>query len=247
MARRKKGKSTAVPFVLLAAAVIGGIYFLLRYFFLESPFFLVKEIAVNKEEGLAFAEEEAKLNAGCAGENIFKVDLAETASMIMKDLPHLRKATVTRKFPDRLEIDVAARKAVAVMNAGRSTAIDKDGVILSFVPAGETLPEIRGIKFLLETPKPGERLKTQAVSAALMMIDILHKKEFTRKFKINFVDVSEKNNIVVGIDRVAVKMGCDDFTDKINKLSRLLDDPKIKLTDISYIDMRFKKPVIAPK
>jgi cell division septal protein FtsQ len=65
--------------------------------------------------------------------------------------------------------------------------------------------------------------------------------------KIGYLDVSDRDNIVINIYGAEIKMGQEDFTRKIYQMKNIMNDPKINMKDIKYIDLRFEDPVIAPK
>ena len=113
--------------------------------------------------------------------------------------------------------------------------------------AYESLVKIRGVKFILQRPPTGEKLKNESISKALQLLSALLKRGLIRRYDVEYIDVSDKNNCVLNIQGVLVKMGYDDFTWKINKLNEILRDPDIKLDGIAYIDLRFENAVISPK
>ena len=255
-ASRRTGKKGSIfdPFggrfllsLFVYAVIIGGTFYGLRYFFLKSDFFVVREIYVNKDKGYAFKEGETKLNRLYSGRNIFQVDLKYAQTMIKSDFPQLKKVEVRRRFPDRLEVDIITREPVAVVDHGGGIVIDREAVVVALGYKGEGLTRIRGVGFFLNMPSRGEKIKNQMLEKGLVLIDGMRKKMPSRVKSVEYIDISDKNNIVLGISGVAVKMGADDFSHKLDRLDEMLRDPKLKLKDINYIDLRFKDAVIAPR
>ena len=227
--------------------IIGGSFYGLRYFFLKSDFFIVREIYVNKDKDYTFKEGETKLNRLYAGRNIFQIDIKYAQTMIKSDFPQLKKVEVRRRFPDRLEVDIITREPVAVVDYGGGIVIDREAVVVALGDKDEGLIKIRGVGFFLNMPSKGEKIKNQMLEKGLVLIDGVRKKMSSRVKNVDYIDISDKNNIVLGISGVAVKMGADDFSYKLDRLNEMLRDPKLNLKEINYIDLRFKDAVIAPR
>jgi len=125
--------------------------------------------------------------------------------------------------------------------------IDKDGMVLASGMKTKGLVKIKGLKFFWGAPSPGKKIKTRPVTKALLLLEVLREKDFAKRYDIEYIDVSDQNNILLNIDGVLVKMGNTDFPRKINRLNEILKDPRIDPKDINYIDLRFEDAVISPK
>lgn len=237
----------AVVIVLLVIALAAGIIYALGYYFLNSQAFEVKEIVVNKDRTYSFASGEQKLEGLYIGRNIFTVDLEQVQALINSDYPQLRKIEVRRNLPDVLEVDIVSRDPVAVIDTAGGVVIDREGVVLNIGNPAESLVKIKGIKFFINRPSTGEKIDNKALDKALILLEGFRKKIPSDKRSIEYINISDKNNIVVGIHGVTVKMGSDDFLRKIGELRAILNDPDINMSDINYIDLRFDNAVISPK
>jgi len=109
------------------------------------------------------------------------------------------------------------------------------------------LTPIKGISYFFNTPETGTKLTTKGIKKALLVIELFSNNNLLSNYSIDHVDISDRNNIVFSVNGVIIKMGTDNFSSKINKLVKILDDPKINIDEISYMDMRFDDPVISPK
>ncbi len=159
----------------------------------------------------------------------------------------MKTVEVRRTLPDRLEIDVRVRPPVAVVAYGNGLTIDQEAVILkSGDPSGDLI-KIKGVSFFLRTPRPGENIMSRNLGKAIELIEAIRSAGFARWHKVKSLDISDKNNFTVLISGTQIKMGSAGFKQKVKKLGEILDDPKIDLADIGYIDLRFEKPVISPK
>ncbi len=229
--------------VLTGAAVYGA-----RYYFLNSKFFEIKEIVVNKDRGYSFGYGENKLRQLYLGRNIFTVDLAQVQTLIKNDFPYLKKVEARRNLPEALEVNIVSREPAAVIDTGGGIVIDSEGVVLTIGEETGSLIRIKGMSFFLNMPARGEKIANKSLDAALVLLDEINRKlpPAARK-DMEYIDLSQRNNIVVELSGVPIKMGTEDFPEKINKLRRILADPNIDMKDINYIDLRFEDAVISPK
>lgn len=240
-------KNRLVVTVLLCAIIMGGIFYGLWHFFFNSKFFAIKEIVVNKEGNYSFWTDESRLRDLFIGRNIFTVDLENMETFIRESSPQLERVEVRRIPPDRLEIDVVPREPVAFIGSRGGLVIDKEAVVLAKGRVPGNLVEIKGIRFFFTTPSRGERVENEMLEKALMLLGGLRERRLTGQYGVEYIDISDKNNIQLGIRGIKVKMGSDDFSRKINKLKEILEDPDVKPGRIDYIDLRFDTAVISPK
>ena len=231
----------------LCAGLSGGAFYGAWHFFLNSPFFAIKEIAVNRHSGYSFREGERKLKRLYIGRNIFTVDLKQVQMLIKKDFPQLKKVEVRRGLPEALEIDIVSREPAAVIDAGGGIVIDAEGVVLSVGEKAKGLVKIKGIGFFLNMPSRGEKITNRVLERVLVLLDGLRAKMRENIKDIEYIDVSGRNTILFGISGVTVKMGTDDFSGKIDELKEILNDPDVNMGDIKYIDLRFEDPVMSLK
>jgi cell division septal protein FtsQ len=138
--------------LFLCAALIGGAFYGIRHFFLNSSFFAIREIVVNKDLGYSFREGERKLERLYLGRNIFTVDLKQVQVLIKNDFPQFKKVEVRRNLPEALEVDIVSRGPAALIDTGGGIIIDAEGVVLNVGEKSEGLIKIKGISFFLNRP-----------------------------------------------------------------------------------------------
>jgi cell division septal protein FtsQ len=264
VARKKRSKKTKKPSrsrsssgggfpskafltVLVIGILVGGAGYGMWYFFLNSKFFAVNEVIVNKDQGYSFSVEERKLTKRYKGRNIFSVNKRQVQALIKRDFPQLKKVEVRRNMPDVLEIDIVSREPVAIIESGGGIVIDPEGVVLNIGEQKQGLVKIKGISFFLNMPERGEKISNRALDRALLLLEVLRKKMSSEKKNIEYIDISDRNNLILGIYGATVKMGSDDFFRKISQLRSIVNDPNVNMKDIRYIDLRFEDAVIAPK
>jgi cell division septal protein FtsQ len=236
-----------IPVVLVCTLAFGGALYGLWHFFSNSRFFSVKEIMVNDEGRYSAWGGETKFKNLYMDRNIFSLDLKEMELWIKRQSPQLKTVVIRRIMPGRIEVDLVSREPFAFIDTSGGLIIDKDGVVLSRGRNKDGLTEIQGIKFFFNAPRNGERIDNAMLVKALMLLDSMKKKGILRRNTAEHIDISDKNNIQLGIDGVNVKMGRNDFSDKIMRLKEMLEDPKIDIGKIRYVDLRFEDTVISPK
>ncbi len=233
--------------MFLCILILSGAIYGLRHFFLNSPYFTVRSIVINNDRGFSLDNEESKLKKIYSGKNIFKVDLRYMKNMIGKDLPQLKKVEARRELPNVLVVDIFSRLPAAVIETSGGIVVDKDGVVLTIGEGKKDLINIVGLKYFLNVPHRGERIDTPSLNKALNLINVIDTRMSSYKDKMEYIDISDKNNLILGVEGVPVKMGIDGFLSKLKILEEMINDPNIKFNDINYIDLRFKDPVIFPK
>ncbi|MFH1878881.1 MAG: cell division protein FtsQ/DivIB [Candidatus Omnitrophota bacterium] len=232
---------------LLTVLIGAGIFFGIRYFFLNSRFFSIKEIVVNKDQGYIFREGDTRLRNLYIGRNIFSIDLRQVQILIKNDFPQLKKIEARRVLPDILEIDIISREPVAVIDAGGGIVIDNEGIVLTVGEQTKDLVRIRGLSFFLNMPSRGQKIDNTALGKALVLFEAIRKKMPKILKDVEYIDISDKNNMIVRVNNMNVKMGTEDFFKKITGFRQIMNDPNININDIKYIDMRFDEPVISFK
>lgn len=235
-------------FVLgVSLCIIIVLFFSIRYFFLNSEVFKVRHILVNKPSPEVFRNGEKALRARYTGRNIFSVAPSHVEILLRAEYPYLNKIRVRRVFPDTIEVDMVEREKAACLDTSGGIVIDSGGMVLSVGEYPDGLVRIKGVNFIFSRPHPGVVLKEKGIEEALAIIDELVAKARVKQSDLQLVDISDRNNISVTIKNVPVNLGREDVVKKVNVLKDILNDPKIDLGGIRYIDLRFKDPVYSFK
>jgi cell division septal protein FtsQ len=232
--------------VIIFVVISGGVFYGLWQFFHNDQFFKIREISINEEGNYSLWEDKGRIKELYMGRNIFSISPKELEILIKSEAPQLKAAVIRRVMPDRLEIDVIPRRPVAFIDSG-DLIIDGEAVVLSAGTDGKDLARVKGIGFFFLRPKVGERIENAMLFRALMLLEGLREKGVSGSFPVDYVDVSDRNDVQLGIRGVVIKMGNEDFPEKIDRLKEILEDPNIDTNDIRYIDLRFETAVISPK
>lgn len=210
------------------------------------------------------------------GKNIFAVDLRKEEESILKIYPEYRLIRLVRVLPDRLFIDFLRRRPVAYLKLSRYFCIDENAVIFN-MPAGiepadssgrpqdQVFPVILGLDKKISGPKPGARYNYKELISALHIIKAMKSNIALRELRVKSIDLADRSNISflievpsgiqnyvkngrpAGPDNLEIKIGDNYVNDKINILGSLFVQEKKDWSNIKYIDLRFKDPVIKLK
>ena len=227
----------AVIFVLIAA-----IYLFLgnsRYFKLDTIEVIDKSHATALKAG--------DLLSMYKGRNIFGIDIDSLSSQIKRDTPTIKHAVVKRVLPNKLEIDIIPRVPIAKIKSHGYFPIDRTGMVLSPEIKTGKLPIIMGFSIWLN-PKVGTKIENPQVRNAFLLIDALEESAVLSDYAVSTIDVSNYKNLSFYLENgIEVKIGSEDFLDRLNRLKTTFAKPKLDKENIKYIDLRFKDVVIGGK
>lgn len=225
---------------------------LVQAFLYRSDYFKVdaveiKDAAVDERTASYISDQLLKVYKG---RNIFKVDLKSTASALYVRFPDAKEITVRIALPDKLVVNMKFRRAVALVRGKRLYPVDEDGmVLLNANPAlFKFLPTIDGIEI-----KPGERTARRGTSyrnlwIALDLLKELKRSKFLAGYSIVNIDASDVKALSFTFKGgVRVRIGFENFKSRLGTLKKVLDDPRMVMDKIDYIDVRFKDVVIGPR
>ena len=238
-------KKSIIP--LIAICLILLMYQGIKLIFVKSPYFEISKIDIIPETDLVNLDKSEALQP-LKEKNIFTVNIKNTARAIHADYPELKKVVVKRVMPDILQVVIVPRIPVALVKAFKYFPVDKEAVIFSpQSEAKEGLPVITGISFWTR-PKEGEILRSNRIDWALALLKGIDESKVLTGYKLERIDVSNIRNIAFYLDNgLEVKIGHGDLLEKLKKLSMLLNDPKIDINNLEYVDLRFKDAVLGPK
>ncbi|MBN1872101.1 MAG: cell division protein FtsQ/DivIB [Candidatus Omnitrophica bacterium] len=250
--RAKRGESklpikkmTAVALIAtFCIAVVASLYFL--YF--KSPYFIVSDLIVtgkSKESSINYNDLENRI----LDKNIFMLNIKELREYMLDRYKEILDIELTKAFPNAVTAAISLREPIAQLYKLYYYPVDKDGVILSGVkdlPDGK-LPVISGINFDL-SKRIGQQAGSQRLKKAIELLQEINASGILREHKLVEIDISNERNAIIFLeDGLEIKIGHQDFAPRLASLKNILQDPRIRPTDIRYIDLRFKEPVIGPR
>ena len=248
--------------VILSVIIFVVFAFVIGYiwtFLLNAPYFMVKDV-MSRNSG------KVELNY-LKGRNIFSIDLKKESGALLQYCPDCSKVILMRILPDRLFADFIKRKPVAIIKLNKNFGLDENGAIFltQLDPLESGLPLIIGVDAKALALKVGKKFLTRELAIALNIILEKEKNKGLKDFKIEKIDVSNTENIsmlmlapffapttakaqnelAVPLPYIfEVKIGPDNIRDRISILSGVINQSKNDLSNIKYIDLRFKDTVI---
>lgn len=182
-------------------------------------------------------------------------------------LPVVKRVdSITRIFPNTLDVKLALRKPAAIVQYGsKSYLVDNEGVILPneyyLMPNPDyDSPYIRGSK-LSKPPPVGSTWSDRGIAEGIELIAFLRLNNIHNLFKVLVVEVSnvrkrgrsEKSDIILWTEaNTQIRWGCSSLIKQTSeltneeKLQNLLSIAKSEgtaLKQMEYVDVRWEKPI----
>lgn len=257
-------KAHRLPFKLISVSLIIflALFFIISYIWKvlsASDYFTIKDVILREANRVDLSY--------LTGKNIFSIDLGKESAYILESFPDYSAIRIIRVLPNRIFADFIKRRPVALVRLYRYFALDKEGVLFYGTPETKDLelPVIVGLETKIFGPKPGKKYNTREIALSLNIIKEIKRNRILRNQKIKKIDVTDPTNTSIfmpftvkapdyskpqslaAFENLEVKIGEDNIKNKIIILAFLLNQAKKDLTNIKYIDLRFKEPVIKLK
>lgn len=229
----------------IAAMVIMVAILLTLSFNLE--YFNISEIKVSGNSTLN-SEEIMKLSELSNGSNIFKFKSSTVKTKILRN-PYVLDVKIKRSLPNKVELEVAERKAMFYIAYNEEFyIIDSNAIVLEKRDSieGMTLAKIEGID--LSTAKIGDviPLDSEEKKKAIMeLCDFVYNNNAAGTNVVSSIQLNELVDIKVLIGNAEVKLGTtENMKDKLSKAFSILNDEQFKGFK-GYVDVSFNgNPVI---
>jgi cell division protein FtsQ len=212
----------AVFGVILVASVSGTVAWAARRYVMTTPRFAVTTIDVTG--GHRRSEAEIADEAGLArGTNVFSIDLDRARARLLAD-PWISEATLARRLPGTLIVQVTEREAGAIVALGDSYLASRDGEIFKRLEAGDPadLPIVTGLTGeAIATDREGA---TRAVRRALDLASDYEHGPLAQRSPLQEVHLGTEGSVtlVVGKSAVSLALGEPPFRRKLEQAARVL-------------------------
>ncbi len=253
MKRRKRRQYKIVlriVVVVLILSLLVSAGYTIKTFLFESDFFVLSKIEVKADRDKLNEFKELESIKRIKEKSLFSLDTGRIIRELKKEYPQYKKFIVKKKFPHTLVVEFIKRKPFYQLKIGGFYyLVDKQGIVISYardsyggiVEVNTFIP--KGTRLAV-----GERLSLPYSKYISSLIEILNKKGFTEKYEVSSVTVFEPTGVKFDLEGVQIKIGSDNFEDKL----RVLDDSIIPqfskdLNNIAYIDLRFQDYVVGYK
>lgn len=205
----------------------------------QTTFFNVKNVDVI---GNSTIEKEKIIMASglIMGENIFKVNTSLMEDNLLLH-PYIKSIEVSRKFPNKIKIDVLERRELSVISYVNSYIyIDEEGIVLNILSKRkeDKLPILMGLN--IEKVNIGEKIvlnRDKNIDDILNFLDTckkitlfkkIRKLEFNKDFKVNMY-LRQDTEVAIGY--------LNNVKYKLEFLNSIIDDSKKKNIKYKKIDL----------
>lgn len=243
--KRKRRKAGNMRWILIGVFML--VCLLAGYFFSRSPFFFIENIKV---EGNASIDGQRVIEVSGLekGQSIFSSNLKKAEEWLPID-PGIKSATVKKKYPNTVIIEVTPRIPLVTLSTGGGfIGVAGDGIVVSRsrTLAGLDLPILSGVSGFAAGIVPGSRIENEKLEIGLQVVSQFPTGATEIINEVN-VDDTEKIKIYTD-DKIEIRIGgATDFPKKYEILTEIIKDQtqKGKINNIQYIDVGLtSKPVI---
>jgi len=206
----------------------------------HSPRFAVRVVTIQTGPRVK-AKDVRRLSGVVEGKNIFSFSLAEAVRQI-EFHPWVRRATITRKLPDRVEIMVIERKPIVLVALGSLYYADQEGEVFKRVLPGESLdfPVVTGLSLdQVISDQPATARELERVKAVLDLAQgskVLPLREISEVH----LDSTYGLTLVTLSDGLRIRMGEEDFPERWRRLERVLAELTGDWDKVEVVDLNFK-------
>lgn len=234
---KKKKKKTRKKIILISIILI----VILGLILIKTPYFNIKKVNVNNNN--VITKEKLIEENGILNQNIFLINTSALKEKMLSN-PYIKDVKISRKFPDQLNIKVDERSATFIVNDGADFYVLNENLVImekKNSAEGLQLPTVTGLT--VESRFVGEPMSKDKdrVEVLKEIGEALNKS----KIKVNSIDISNLNNIVINKGEVQILLGSSDgLNEKLTKMINILNDPAGNF-EKGYINISFNgNPVI---
>ena len=242
----KRFLNFAVIAIFLVIAFLLGKAYLYR-----SNYFRLRRVEIKDTflDQRSLVSVKSKILSSCQGKSVFNLNLKAIAQNLQNSYPDAKDISVTLALPDKLVVNLKLRKPVALVKADKLYPVDEEGVMLPITNADSLnrVPAVEGVQI-----RPDDR-RTKVITSRNLKVAI----ELLRKIKdvkevadygIETVDVRDISNVAFYLKNgIEVRIGGEDFENRLMVLAKTLKDPRLVAERIKYIDLRFGDAIIGPR
>ena len=179
------------------------------------------------------------------GQSVLGVDL-EAARDRLTALPRVRAASLRRRLPGTVVIEIVERTPCAVVRADRAYLVDAEGAILGAVGPGEAagLPALTGVEVAAGAITSRGR---EELAAGLALIAAVRQAGFPALAAIDHIDVADPDDAVIvpAAGRPLVHAGRGDAAAQLARWRLVASDMAQRWPELEYVDLRVDGQVVA--
>mgnify|MGYP001221914872 CR=1 FL=1 len=174
------------------------------------------------------------------GGNLFAYDLSR-ASERLAEHPWVLSASVQRKFPQKIQIELTERVPYARIKFEKVFLMDNFGVILS-----EEKPEYRNLPLIVQPGVKPENFSGERVIQSLKTMHYFNKLSFFEKNPLDTAELKGHSRIIFFTRNrdLQIQMSMETLTEGFKKFMNVLDTLEDDAVKIQMIDLSFKDQVV---
>ncbi|MCM8782790.1 MAG: cell division protein FtsQ [Candidatus Omnitrophica bacterium] len=232
---KKKKNIFYIKILILCFLIFIGIFILIKISqFVFFRYFSIQDIITfQKDIELSYLK----------GKNIFSINLKSIFDKLSEDYPQYRIKQIRIQLPNQLLIKSERRLPVAYVRLYRNFALDDEGVLFFDPESVAELPVIYGLETKLNYIKSGYRPRIKELHKALQLIHEFNRRDEFKKYKIKRINLENSFSLTFFIDGIEVRVS-ERIPESMGLLKAILFKLNGETQKISYIDLRFKEPII---
>lgn len=206
--------------------------------------FRIETIQVGGNQTLTSAEVLAAAGLR-AGESLLGLDLGGARARLAAH-PRVREASLRRRLPGTIVVDIAERLPCVVVRAERDYLADAEGVIVGAVAPGarSELPVLTGIE------TAGGTLTTRGaadLAAGIELVAAIREVGFPALSAIDHIDCADPDDAVIVplSGRPLVHAGRRDAVGRLRRWHLVAPDMAQRWPELEYVDLRAEGQVVA--
>lgn len=250
-----KDMNAAILKISLNAAVIAifiAISFLLAKAYLyRSDYFRLRKVEIKDTllDQRSLISIRSRIFSAYKEKSVFGLDLKAIAQNLQSSYPDAKDISVMLALPDKMVISLKLRKPVLLVKSDKLYPVDEEGVILPIADASSLkwVPSVDGVQVAQEARK-AKAITSRNLKAAIELLRSIKGIRAITDYGIESVDVRDLSNISFYLKNgIEIRMGSENFKDRLIVLAKTLRDPRMVMDRIKYIDLRFGDAIIGPR
>ena len=209
---------------------------------------ILKNISIS-DTNIIESEEFYNLVNRFIGDSLEEIRI-DSITKIIEDHPYVEAARVSKWYPSKIKIELIERKPIAVLNISPMVLLDKYGFVLPYKKSkiNFNLPILNNFNTNLDFYPYGNKTLSENVSNCIEWLNRI-KNDYPSLYQdISEMKMTSENdmNIILAEYPTQIFLGKNHIWTKIEILKKFETEllPK-KLSDFTYLDMRYDNQVIA--
>jgi len=179
------------------------------------------------------------------GESLVGLDLGAARARLVAN-PRVREASVRRRLPGTVVVEIAERTPCVTARADRDYLVDAEGVVVAIVAAGARtdLPVLTGIE--VSAGALTARGATD-LAAGIELVAAIRQAGFPAISAVDHIDLADPDDAVIVpvTGRPLVHAGRRDMAGRLIRWRRVAPDMAQRWPEVDYVDLRSEGQVVA--